>query len=293
MRFILIGANGQLGTDLREVLPPDTLGLDWPEFDVRRSDQVRDVLRRHRPDFVINCAAQTNVDLCEGEEGEAFTVNALGALNVARGAEEVGATALYVSTDYVFGADTRRTEPYTEDDSPGPINVYGASKLAGEHLTAAYNARACVVRTCGLYGHAGARGKGGNFVETMLRLAAEGKPIRVVDDQKLSPTSTAACARRIHELCERRVQGLVHVAARDACTWFDFARAIFEHQMIDVDLKPIRSSEYPVRARRPSASALRSKRLNQIGVAMYGSWREMLHEYLTTRSVRRNGVRQA
>ena len=286
MRIILIGSNGQLGTDLRKVLPPETLALDWPEFDVRQSDQVREVFQRERPEQVINCAAMTNVDLCEDETSEAFAVNTLGALHVARCAEEVGAAVYYVSTDYVFGADTTRTEPYTEDDTPGPINVYGASKLAGEHLTIGYNSRACVIRTCGLYGHAGARGKGGNFIETMLRLANEGKPIRVVNDQRLSPTSTAECARCIRDLGERRVIGLYHVAAPDSCTWFEFSRAIFECAHLNADPQPISTHEYQVRARRPMMSALQTRRLTRIGVEACSPWLDMLHEYMNTRSNR-------
>ncbi|MBU0617823.1 MAG: sugar nucleotide-binding protein, partial [Planctomycetes bacterium] len=132
MRTVLIGANGQLGTDLQRVLAGDIVALDWPEFDIRREEQVRDVLQDHRPDVVINCAAQTNVDLCEDEPAAAFAVNALGALHAARCAEQVGAAVAQVSTDYVFGAAVARPQAYTEEDVPGPINVYGASKLAGE-----------------------------------------------------------------------------------------------------------------------------------------------------------------
>jgi dTDP-4-dehydrorhamnose reductase len=286
MRILLLGANGQLGTDLRRVLAGEVVGLDWPEFDLRRTAQVQAALHEHRPDYVINCAAQTNVDLCEDEPDEAFAINAVGALHVARCAEEIGAAVAYISTDYVFGAAAARAEPYREDDTPGPLNVYGAAKLAGEHLTLAYNTRALVVRTCGLYGHAGARGKGGNFVETMLRLAVAGRPIRVVNDQRLSPTSTAECAATLSALVQRSVRGLFHVAARDSCTWFEFAQAIFELEGLSVDLRPIASAEYPVRARRPALSALASQRLAPAGVSACRPWREMLQEYLATRPAR-------
>ena len=284
MRVLLIGANGQLGTDIRRQLPGEVVGLDWPQFDVRHEEQVRAAMQDHHPDLVINCAAQTNVDLCEDESVEAFAINALGAMHVARWAETVGAAVMFISTDYVFGAAELRAEPYTEEDLPGPVNVYGASKLAGEQLTRVYNSHPLVIRTSGLYGHAGARGKGGNFVETMLRLASEGKPIKVVNDQRLTPTSTVELAARLIALSKTNTLGVLHIAARDSCTWFDFAQAIFEHEQLDADLQPISSAEFPTRARRPAMSALTSVRLEQAGIAPCRSWREMLHEYLYTRA---------
>ncbi len=284
MRVILIGAAGQLGTDLLQVLPADTLALDLPDFDVQCEDQVRAVLGNHPCELVINCAAQTNVDLCETKPAEALAINALGALHVARCADERGAAVIYVSTDYVFGAaDSARREGYAEDDRPGPLNVYGASKLAGEQFTLAYNRNALVVRTCGLYGHAGARGKGGNFVETMLRLAAQPAPVRVVCDQRLSPTATAEAATKICQLAEQRARGRYHVAAQDSCTWFEFAQAIFAYAGLEVDLRPITSAEYPRPARRPAFSALSSRRLAELGIRPCCSWRKMLHGYLSMR----------
>jgi dTDP-4-dehydrorhamnose reductase len=284
-QILIIGANGQLGTDLRRVFADKCTGVDWPEFDVQRQNQVRDFLREQRPEVVINCAALTNVDQCEDESGPAFAVNAIGAMNVARAAEEIGGTVVYISTDYVFGGDTSRKAPYTEDDPPAPLNVYGTSKLAGEFLTRAYNTRTRIVRTCGLYGHAGARGKGGNFVETMLRLAKGAQPVRVVDDQRLSPASTAECATKVKALVECGARGLYHVASSDSCTWFEFAQAIFEYQGLTVSLSPISSAEYPVRARRPAFSALTSQRLAQANVPPCRPWREMLREYLQARQL--------
>jgi dTDP-4-dehydrorhamnose reductase len=284
MRIALIGASGQLGTDLREQLRGEVIPLSQPEFDVRCEDLARAALERAAPNVVVNCAAVTNVDGCEDDPVTAFSVNAAGALHVARSANSIGAAVVYISTDYVFGGQVGRVEPYHEEDAPAPLNVYGASKLAGEQLTRAYNRRALVVRTCGLYGRVGARGKGGNFVETMLRLAAQSKPIRVVDDQRLSPTSTTACAGVIAELVARDATGLVHVAAADSCTWYEFARAILAEQGVAAEIRPIRSSEYAARARRPQFSALCSRRLAQAGAAGCPPWREMLREYLRTRT---------
>jgi dTDP-4-dehydrorhamnose reductase len=283
VRIVLIGSEGQLGTDLRRVLPPDTVGVDLPAFDIRQPEQVRALFARERPDWVINCAAQTNVDRCELEPDEAFAINACGALHVARAAAEIGARVAYLSTDYVFGGDGPPRAVYTESDRPAPVNVYGASKLAGEHLTRAYQPRGLIVRTAGLYGHAGARGKGGNFVETMLRLAAAGQPIRVVDDQRLSPTSTVELADRLVALLRQDAAGLVHLAAADDCTWFEFAREIFAFLKLDVAVQPVPTWQYPVKAQRPALSALRSERLASLGVPSCRPWRAMLHDYLQAR----------
>jgi len=280
MRIALLGARGQLGTDLRPILPGPVLALDWPELDITSADQVRTALRGFGPDVVINCAAQTNVDQCEDEPEAAFRVNALGAMHVAQAAAQLEARVVYISTDYVFGLAGVRRRPYTEDDPPGPLNMYGTTKLAGEYLTRAASPRALIVRTCGLFGHAGARGKGGNFVETMRRLGRQGRPVRVVDDQRVSPTSTVALAAKLLELIERGVSGLFHVTAVDSCTWYEFARAIFEEEGLDVELQPIPTSAYPLRAVRPALSALASTRLELAGLAPCVSWREMLHAYL-------------
>ncbi len=280
----LIGAAGQLGRDLQAVLSGPLMLLDLPEFDITDAAQVEAALEEQRPDVVINTAAQTNVDGCESAAREAFAVNALGALHVARAAVGIGAYLIYVSTDYVFGAAGMRASAYVESDQPGPVSVYGASKLAGEQLTSAYQPDSLVLRTSGLYGHAGARGKGGNFVETMLRLGGQGQALRVVDDQVVSPTSTVGCAAKIAALMELRPQGIVHVAAADSCSWHEFAREIFAQQQMAVDLTPIPTSEYPTPARRPAFSSLRSERLAELGVAPCRGWREMLHEYLDARS---------
>lgn len=285
-RVVLIGAQGQLGTDLLRMLPPETVGLDWPEFDVSNQAQVTDTLQSLRPAAVINCAAATDVDGCESDPARAFAVNAMGAGWVARAAAAVGARVIYLSTDYVFGGADDRTTPLVESAAPHPVNVYGVTKLAGELLTRLGNAQSLIVRTCGLYGHAGARGKGGNFVETMLRLAAQDKPVRVVNDQRLTPTSTQACSRALVALLDTAATGLVHVAAADMCTWYEFAQEIFARSGTRVDLRPITSAEYPLPARRPPFSALGTSRANLLGAAACPSWRAMLHEYLDGRRPR-------
>jgi len=283
VRITLIGGSGQLGSDLRKRLRGEVVSLGSSDLDVRRDDDVAAALDRTRPDVVINCAAKTHVDRCEDEADHAFEVNALGAFHVACHSERLGASVVYVSTDYVYGAAGRRETPYCEDDVPGPINVYGASKLSGEYLTRAYCSRHFVVRSCGLYGVAGASGKGGNFVETILRLAGEGSPLRVVADQRLSPTSTWELAAKIAELIQTDRYGLYHVTARDHCTWYEFALEMVRKEGHDVSVEAIGTADYPTRARRPAMSALTSSELAAAGIESCRGWREMLHEYLLMR----------
>jgi dTDP-4-dehydrorhamnose reductase len=283
---MVLGANGQLGTDLVRALGAAAIAVTRAECDVRDADRVATVIREHRPAAVVNCAAATNVDGAEDEPRTAFEVNACAALHVARAADEIGATTVYVSTDYVFGSDACRLLPYVESDRPGPLNAYGASKLAGEHLTSAACRRTVVVRTASLYGHAGARGKGGNFVETMLRMAGDGRPLRVVCDQFMSPMSTTGCASSIVALLQGDAHGVHHIAPSDSCSWFEFACEIFRHYGLKPDLSPVPMSTYPTRARRPRFSALSSERPSSLGRV---SWRTLLHEYLESRPARPAG----
>lgn len=280
MRIAVIGANGQLGTDLMHALGSDATGLDWPAIDVRDADSVRAALSEAAVDAVINCAAMTNVDRCESAAAEAFAVNAIGAMHVAQAAAAIGAAVMLVSTDYVFGGDAQRSKPYVETDVPSPIGVYGASKFAGEQLTQAYSERHAIVRTCGLFGHAGALGKGGNFVETIRKRAMDNEPLRVVDDQVVSPTSTRELASRLIELAAMNAQGLYHVASPTSCTWYEFACEIVKQVESSSTVTPVPSSAYPTAARRPRLSALASDRLAATGVATCPTWQEMLRCYL-------------
>src|SRR6516165_2880055 len=186
---MLIGAAGQLGAELAEVLARETtVPLTHADIEITDSRSVKFAFERHRPDVVINMAAFHRVDDCETEMERAFQVNAFAVRGLAQACRQFGAVLVHFSTDYVFAGE--KTEPYVETDRPGPLSVYGASKLAGEYLVSATLSRHFLIRTCGLYGLGGSRSKGGNFVETMLRLAAAGKPLRVVSDQVATPTYT-------------------------------------------------------------------------------------------------------
>src|SRR5437660_1253984 len=184
------------------------------------------ILDSVQPDVVISSAAYHKVEECEQPPALSFGVNAVGPRNLALACRCSNAVLVHFSTDYVF--DGARQQPYTETDLPHPLNVYGISKLAGEGMVALTWERHFVIRTCGLYGVAGSSGKGGNFVETMLRKAAEGAPIRVVDDQVLTPTFTGDLAEGVARLLDTEVYGLYHISAEGQCSWHEFARKIFE-----------------------------------------------------------------
>ena len=223
------------------------------------------------------------VDDCEDAADRAFQVNAVAPGNLARICRDLSALLVHISTDYVFGADHSHSTPYGETDLPGPVNVYGTSKLAGEYLVRQGCDRSLVVRTTGLYGVAGSSGKGGNFVETMLRLAGEGKPIRVVDDQRLAPTYTPDLASAILDLVEGGHHGLFHVVNAGGCSWFEFASAIFALEGLTPDLSPTTSAAFPTKAVRPSYSVLACRALQANGLVSPRPWREALADYLVAR----------
>ena len=282
MRLVVIGANGQLGTDLvREARSRswDVTGLDHAHIAIEDAASVEMALPP-RTDAIVNTAAFHNLDACERDAERAFAVNAAGPLVLARWAERHGARLIQISTDYVFGGDTR--QPYAEDALPGPLNVYGASKLAGEQAALAHGDNV-VVRVAGLYGSAPCRAKGGdNFVRLMLRLGRERGTVNVVDDQWTSPTYTLPLAARICDVATLpALGGIVHAAAHGACTWCDFARAIFAAAGMTVEVVPVSSAAFPSVVRRPAYSALRSERLASAGIVRIPSWTECLTQFLS------------
>jgi dTDP-4-dehydrorhamnose reductase len=290
MKAVIIGANGQLGTDLTRVLTIQGVAvvpLTHLDIDVADAGKVDRVLRSMAADVVINTAAFHKVEQCEKEPEPAFAVNAIGPWNLANVCRRVKAVLVHFSTDYVF--DGCRTQPYSESETPHPLNVYGVSKLAGEAMVALTWERSFVVRTCGLYGIAGSRGKGGNFVETMLKKAAEKEPVRVVDDQVLTPTFTGDLADAIAQLIRTESYGLYHISAEGQCSWYEFARKIFELEGLSVDLKPVNTSEFASPVRRPAYSVLSKHKLTSLGLAM-PPWQEGLSRYLSTRRARKGNV---
>jgi dTDP-4-dehydrorhamnose reductase len=282
-RILLLGASGQLGTDLRRVLPaPALVPLTRSELDVTDPDAVARALEAHRPAWVVNTAAFHRVDDIERDEASArmaFAVNAEAVGALARACGRWGARLLTLSTDYVFGGGP--PGPYGEEAPPFPVNVYGRSKLEGERLVRAAGADHVVVRSSGLYGVAGSSGKGGNFVETMLRLARDGKDIAVVDDQVLGPTYTADLAEAIARLLAANPPGgTYHLTNTGACSWFEFAHRIFALAGLGPKLEPTTSAAYRAPARRPVHSVLQNARAAVLGLPPLRSWPAALEAYL-------------
>jgi dTDP-4-dehydrorhamnose reductase len=287
MKVLLIGANGQLGGDLQQALLTaghEVVASRHAEMDVTDPQSVRDALGIHRPDAVVNTAAYHKVDEVEQNPERAFAVNAIAPFHVAQACKETGAAAMFISTDYVFGGDRARQEPYTEQDAPAPLNVYGASKLAGENLVRSVWEKHWVVRTSGLYGVRGASGKGGNFVELMLRLAGEGKPIRVVNDQRLTPTYTVDLANALVALLESGKHGLYHLTSEGACSWYEFAAQIFAFQGLTPDLTAVPTSAFSTVATRPGYSVLVNAALAKAGLPAMRPWQDALRDYLRMRT---------
>ncbi len=294
MKILLIGANGQLGRDLMTALAHhDVLGTargamvikdaetDWPSpiaLDVCDAGEVRATVTSFSPAVVINCAAYHRVDDIESDASQALAVNALAAQRLALTCREVDAALVHISTDYVF--DGAKRAPYVETDPPNPLSAYGATKLAGELLIRAAWHKHYIVRTCGLYGLAGASGKGGNFVNTMLGLAQEGKTIHVVDDQTCTPTFTRDLAQQIAQLIETQTYGTYHITNDGACTWYEFACEIFRLAGLNPDAHPITSAEFNAPARRPPYSVLENAALKALGIDRMRHWRAALAEYV-------------
>lgn len=282
MTTLLIGANGQLGSELRQALKDhDLVPLTHADLELTDRAQVEDALHKYRPDLILNTGAYHRVDECEDHAELSFAVNATAVRDLAIAAREIGAILVHFSTDYVF--DGRQRCPYREIDPPGPLSVYATSKLAGEYFVRALLDRHFIIRSCGLYGLAGSRGKGGNFVETMLRLAKEGREIRVVGDQILTPTSAKELARKVRQLVETDAYGLYHITNDGECSWYQFAMAIFELTHLRPLLAETTSAAYGARAARPAYSVLENANLSRLGLDDLRPWGEALKEYLEQR----------
>ena len=286
MNVAVIGANGQLGSDVVTAFADnhDTVcSLTHDEIEVSRLDSVQACLRNSNPAIVVNTAAMHHVDNCEREPTTAYAVNAIGARNLALVTRDLGATLIHVSTDYVF--DGQKSAPYVEDDAPLPLNVYGNSKLAGECYVRTLNPKHFVVRTSALYGRHQCRAKGGrNFVDLMLERARTRGQVRVVNDEFVSPTPTADLARQIVCLSRCDAYGLYHASTESSCSWYEFAREIFSLTGLKVKLEPAAPGEFPAKAPRPHYSVLENRKLKTMGLNLFTSWEEGLQQYLMDRT---------
>jgi dTDP-4-dehydrorhamnose reductase len=274
MKILIVGHNGMLGTDMFSAAIKaghEVSGVDFPDIDITRLESVRACLRKDQPDTVINCAAFTAVDACETEVQKAFAVNAEGAGNLAVAAKEVRSIFVHYSTDYVFDGAAR--VPYIETDPTGPASVYGRSKLEGERLVAANNARSFIIRIAWLYGTAG-----NHFVKTIRNLAQKnavtGGRLRVVNDQIGSPTCTLDICNQTLCLLETGYFGLYHATSEGQCSWYDFAQEIRRAAGISVRIDPCTTAEFPRPAPRPSWSVLENAALKKLGLNRMPHWKD-------------------
>ena len=289
MRIALIGASGQLGSDLQPRLQAaghDVVPLRHADIEITSANNTAAVLNPLRPDLVINTAAYNLVDKAEDERNVSVLVNAAGPQILARLCETRNRQFMHISTDYVFSGATGLTcRPWTELDLAIPTGNYALSKWTGEQLVFAACARSFVVRTCGLYGLAARRRPGkGNFVETMLRLGLERQQVRVVDDQRCTPTSTADLADALVKLIATGAFGLYHATNAGSMTWCEFAMEIFRLASMDVEVIPITTAEFGAKAKRPAYSVLDCSKLASIIGGPLPDWHDALARYLETRS---------
>jgi dTDP-4-dehydrorhamnose reductase len=286
MKIAVIGANGQLGSDLVAAFSENgdvVCALTHSDIEISDFLSVSHALEHIRPQVVVNTAAMHHVENCEREPEKAFAINALGPRNLAIVARDLGAVLMHVSTDYVFDGSKGRS--YTEEDNPLPLNAYGVTKLAGEHFVrATTTARHFVIRTSGLYGKSPCRAKGGlNFVELMLKLAKERGEVRVVDSEVVTPTSTAELAQQMVQLSHSNCYGLYHATAEGSCSWYEFAREIFTITDTPVRLKAAAPGEFPAKVARPKYSVLENRALKTRGLNTFKPWQDALHKYLGNR----------
>ncbi len=271
MKVLVTGANGMLGQDLCPILEDngyEVVETDVNTLDITNLEQVKAVLNNEKPDFVVHCAAYTNVDKAEEDLKTAELINVTGTENVAETCGKLGITLVYISTDYVF--DGTKNSPYTPEDMPNPINNYGVTKYEGEEAVRSLCEKYYIARTSWLYGH-----HGKNFVETMLKLA-DNHEVRVVDDQVGCPTWTVELANGIVKLLDKPY-GTYHVCGSGSTSWYGFAKEIYTQSNLDVNLQPCTTAAFPRPAKRPSYSVMDNK-----GICR--NWQAALKDYLNLRN---------
>jgi dTDP-4-dehydrorhamnose reductase len=290
MKILLIGKTGQLGGDiLRNGAGHEIYAHDETSLDITVPEAVRAAIAELRPDVVINTAAFHNVPKCETDPLEAFRVNCVAVRDLAAACNEAGCRLVTFSSDYVFGGEKRK--PYREDDHPAPLQMYGISRLAGEHaaLSAGSN-HAVVIRTCGLYGISGAASKGGNFVDQRIADARRGGPLEMGCDQTVSPTWTGDLSRAVLQLIGHSGlrPGVYHLVNEGQCTWYDFTKEIYRILALDIEVHPVDRKGLTGTMRRPLYTVLQNTRARELGVVL-PHWKDGLARYLKEKYGRDTG----
>lgn len=283
-KVVIFGAAGQLGVELSRVFSQagyQLLRLTRAEVDITDAAQVEQHLVRFDPDIVINSAAYNMVDVAEKEPQAAFQVNALAVRHMAVACRQLDARLIHFSTDYVFDGTAGR--PYVESDLVHPLGAYAVSKLAGELYAQAYLDSPLIVRTSGVFGPGGLHTARGNFIELMLRLAAGGQTIRVVEDHVASPTFAPALAERTLDLLNKDASGVFHIGGGKPASWFEYAQLIFREAGLNPELRATNEREYRTAARRPKFSALDNGKMERLGIAPMPSLDVAVRTYLAAR----------
>ncbi|MEO5924600.1 MAG: dTDP-4-dehydrorhamnose reductase [Bryobacteraceae bacterium] len=283
-RVAIFGSKGQLGVELAAVFSErsyEVASFDRASVDITNAAAVEQAISRYDPAVVLNSAAYNKVDFAESEPEAAFKVNALAVRNLALACRNSDAKLVHFSTDYVF--DGLAGQAYQESDATRPLGAYAVSKLAGETYARAYLENALIIRTCGVFGPWGLHTPGGNFVETMLRLAASGNPIKVVEDHVASPTYAPALASRTADLVAANASGIFHVGGGSPISWYDWAAKIFAAAGLQPQLKPTNEREFRTSARRPKYSALSNLKMEGLGIAPMPSLDSAIADYLSKR----------
>ena len=281
-RVVILGATGGLGSDLVEAFGPDGVdGLGHADVEITDPGSVAAMLDRRQPAIVVNTAAFHNVPKCETEPAQAYLVNAVAPRQLAMECGKRGVRLVHVSTDYVF--DGAKGAPYVEADAPNPLNVYAQSKLAGEYAVLSADGAHQVVRSSGLYGVQPCRAKGGNFIDTMFKVAAEKPEVRVVQDEVLTPTFNRDLAQQIRVLALDGKPGLYHATNHGQCSWYEFARMIFDLGKLRTPLHPTSVTAFAAPVKRPFYSVLENAFLSAQGLDRMRPWQEALTDYMQRR----------
>jgi dTDP-4-dehydrorhamnose reductase len=280
LKIAVIGANGQLGSELRKKFEEkhEVVGLTHGDIEITNIDNVKTVMSGIKPDILVNTAAYHNMPECEKNPEISFQVNAVGALNLAKTATDMGSVLVHYSTDYVFDGEKR--EPYVEKDLTNPLNIYAMTKLNGEILIKNYCNRYFVIRISGIYGKTVCRAKGNNFITTMQKAAKEREVVKVVNDEILTPTPVFEVAKNTLRLIETEGFGLYHMTCEGQCSWFEFAGVIFKELKLETPLISCTSEEFPSEIKRPSYSVLENHKLKSVNLNQMSHWKDALITYL-------------
>ncbi|MEH7238307.1 dTDP-4-dehydrorhamnose reductase [Bacillus sp. JJ1562] len=280
-KILLLGANGQLGTDIQYIFSfypqYELINVFRKDLDLEKDD-IYQFLKQIDFDVLINCTSYHKTDECEDFPLKSFIVNGIAVREMAKFCNLHNKLFIHFTTDFVF--DGEKNQPYVENDCTNPLNVYGVSKLTGEQFIKSYHDKFFIFRVSSLFGLAGPSGKGNNFVETMIQLGKQGKKLTVVDDQVMSPTHTLEIAITIVKFIEENIEeyGVYHCSGEGECSWYEFAAEIFEQLYMNVNVTPVPHTAFPTKAKRPSYSVLDNTKINNI--YQMKSWRNSLTDYL-------------